>query len=48
MHNLILAHVQIEEKTNEIPAFQQLLQEMEIENCMYSADAMHCQKKLLK
>jgi predicted transposase YbfD/YdcC len=45
VHNLILAHVEIDDKTNEIPAFQQLLQEVEIPNAMYSADAMHCQKK---
>jgi predicted transposase YbfD/YdcC len=45
IHNLILAHVEIEDKTNEIPAFQQLLQEVEIQNAIYSADAMHCQKK---
>lgn len=48
MHNLILAHVEIEDKTNEIPAFQQVLQEVEIQNTLYTADAMHCQKKLFE
>lgn len=45
VHKLILAHAEIEDKTNEIPAFQELLQEVEIPNAIYSADAMHCQKK---
>lgn len=45
VHKLILAHAQIADKTNEIPAFQQLLDEVEIPNAIYSADAIHCQKK---
>jgi predicted transposase YbfD/YdcC len=45
VHKLILAHAEIADKTNEIPALQQLLQEVEIPNAIYSADAMHCQKK---
>jgi hypothetical protein len=45
---LILGHVSIEEKTNEIPVFQSLLEELELSNIIYTADALHCQKKLLK
>jgi len=42
---LILAHVDIEAKTNEIPAAQQLLGELEVAHCIITLDAMHCQKK---
>jgi hypothetical protein len=45
--SLILGHIAIEEKTNEIPAFQSLLSNLEIEGVVFSADALHCQKKLL-
>lgn len=44
---LILAHETIGEKTNEIPVFQRLLQDLELENVVYTLDALHCQKKLL-
>lgn len=42
---LILAHVDIEEKSNEIPAAQQLLGELQLAQCIVTLDAMHCQKK---
>ncbi len=42
---LILGQVAIAEKTNEIPVFQQLLTELEITNSIFTADAMHLQKK---
>ena len=44
---LILAHQVIDRKTNEIPVFQNLLKELELEDAIYTLDAMHCQKKLL-
>ena len=44
---LILAHEVIEEKTNEIPVFQRLINELELEGVVYTLDALHCQKKLL-
>lgn len=47
-NKLILAHEMIDEKSNEIPAMQHLLNELELSGYMYTADAMHCQKKLLK
>lgn len=44
---IILAHEKIDEKTNEIPVVQRLLKELELENVIYTLDALHCQKKLL-
>jgi hypothetical protein len=43
---LVLAHADIDEKSNEIPAVQQLLQELGIKNHVVTLDALHCQKKL--
>ncbi len=45
---LILAHEVIDEKTNEIPMVQKLLEETGLEGYYYTIDALHCQKKLLK
>lgn len=46
---IILGHIEIDEKTNEIPTAQQLIKELGLpEGTIYTADAMHCQKKLLK
>lgn len=42
---LILAHIDIEEKSNEIPAAQRLLDELDIAHCIVTLDALHCQKK---
>jgi hypothetical protein len=42
---LVLAHVDIAEKSNEIPAAQQLLGELQLAHCIVTLDAMHCQKK---
>jgi hypothetical protein len=42
---LVLAHVDIAEKSNEIPAAQQLLGELQLASCIVTLDAMHCQKK---
>ena len=44
---LILAHEVIDEKTNEIPVFQRLIKELELDNVVYTLDVLHCQKKLL-
>ncbi len=47
-HNeqLILGHLPVSTKTNEIPVAQQLIQELGLERCVYTLDALHCQKKL--
>jgi hypothetical protein len=45
--NIIIAHEEIEEqKTNEIPIAQELIKELNIEGCVLTLDALHCQKKL--
>jgi hypothetical protein len=41
---LVLAQCEIEEKTNEIPIVQQLIAELGLSDCLYTADALHCQK----
>ena len=46
--NLIIAHLETEEKSNEIPAVQELIRELGLEGCIFTMDAMHCQKKLLR
>lgn len=45
---IILCHYEIDEKSNEIPALQKLIEELGLKNVLITADAMHCQKKLLK
>lgn len=42
---LVLAHIEIDEKSNEIPAAQQLLGELQATGCIVTLDALHCQKK---
>ena len=42
---LILAHVDIDEKSNEIPAAQQPLGELHVAHSTITLDALHCQKK---
>jgi hypothetical protein len=42
---LVLAHIEIDEKSNEIPAVQQLLQDLDVAGHIVTCDAMHCQKK---
>jgi len=41
---LVLAHIEIEEKSNEIPAVQKLLAELDVAGCIVTCDAMHGQK----
>ena|SRR5271157_225330 len=45
---LVLAHIEIDEKSNEIPAAQKLFEELDLADCIVTLDAMHCQKKPLK
>lgn len=42
---IILAHEVIDNKTNEIPVFQKLITELNLSNKVFTADALHCQKK---
>jgi hypothetical protein len=42
---LVLAHIEIDEKSNEIPAMQKLMRELGLAGHIATADAIHCQKK---
>jgi hypothetical protein len=45
--DIILAHEEFDgHKTNEIPIAQKLIKDLNLKNCIFTADAMHCQKKL--
>lgn len=44
---IIIAHREIEEKTNEIPAAQELIRKLGLNNKVFAFDAMHCQEKTL-
>lgn len=43
--NIILAHEEIACKTNEIPTAQALIRALGLSQCLFTFDAMHCQKK---
>ncbi len=45
---IILGHYKVDEKTNEIPAAQQMMRELGLENCIFTYDAINCQEKTLK
>jgi hypothetical protein len=42
---LLLAHLDCDEKSNEIPAVQTLLGSLALNGAVVTVDAMHCQKK---
>jgi hypothetical protein len=44
---IILAHFPLDDKDSEIPAFQEFLTTLDLKGCIITADALHCQKKLL-
>lgn len=43
---IILAHVEVSEKTNEIPKAQALFSELGLSDRLFTLDAMHCQKNI--
>ncbi len=43
--SIIMAHEPINEKTNEIPVFQQMIDKLGIKDTIFTSDALHCQKK---
>ena len=43
---LTIAHIEIDAKSNEIPAAQQLLAELDLGGRIVTLDAMHCQKNI--
>lgn len=47
-NKIILAHAEIEAKTNEIPMAQYLMQELGLTGKIFTFDALHCQKKRYK
>ena len=47
-NNLILAHEEIEAKTNEIPSAQEMIGKLGLSNCIFTYDAVNCQKKTLE
>ena len=42
--NIILAHEEIADKTNEIPTAQYLIEKLGLTGCVFTFDALHCQK----
>nr|WP_203104655.1 ISAs1 family transposase [Skermanella rosea] len=43
---ILLAHSEIDDKSNEIPAAQRLIAELGLSGVLFTADALHCQKNL--
>ncbi len=43
---IVLAHIEIEDKSNEIPAAQQMIRDLGLTGVVFTADAMHCQKNI--
>jgi hypothetical protein len=43
---IVLAHTQIDAKSNEIPAAQQMIKDLGLSGVVFTADAMHCQKNI--
>ena len=41
---LILGHLEVDGKSNEIPAAQAMIEELGLEGRLFTMDAMHCQK----
>lgn len=45
---IILAHEELPEKTNEIPTAQDLILKLGLSGCIFTFDAFHCQEETLK
>jgi hypothetical protein len=43
---IVLAHTEIDEKSNEIPAAQQMIRDLGLTGVVFTADALHCQKNI--
>jgi hypothetical protein len=43
---ILLAHSEIDDKSNEIPAAQQMIADLGLTGVLFTADAVHCQKNL--
>jgi predicted transposase YbfD/YdcC len=47
-NKLVMGQVKTEEKSNEITAIPQLIKALDLKNCILTADAMACQKQIVK
>jgi len=45
---IVLGQIRVDEKSNEITAVPKLLDLIEVENCVFTSDAMSCQKKTVE
>jgi predicted transposase YbfD/YdcC len=45
---ILLAHSEIDVKSNELPAAQRMIAELNLSGVLFTADALHCQKKHLR
>lgn len=43
---LVLGHIEVDDKSNEIPAVERLIGELGLAGCVVTVDAMHCQKNI--
>ena len=41
---IVLAHVLVDDKSNEIPAAPELIEALGVTGCLFTLDAAHCQK----
>ncbi|MGB0383645.1 MAG: ISAs1 family transposase [Ardenticatenaceae bacterium] len=46
--HIILAHEEIEAKSNEMESAQELIQKLGLTGCLFTFDALHCQQKTLQ
>ena len=44
---IVIGHLMIDEKSNEIPAAPELIEALGMKGCLFTLDAEHCQKKPL-
>ena len=42
---IVLGHLMVDEKSNEIPAVPELIEALGLKGCLFTLDAEHCQKK---
>ena len=42
---IVLGHLMVDEKSNEIPAAPELIEVLGLKGCLFTLDAEHCQKK---
>lgn len=47
-NEIVVAHMPLTDKESEIPALQEFLQQLNVKEVVVTADAIHCQKKLLR